>query len=121
MPGIGLPSPGRCSKSPRAMPREIWLSTQVSKDIPGGLRSVIALHRDRLAAMRTTSSREVYRNPWIRVREDRFERGDGSTGLYGVVERPDFTLVIPAEDDGYWLVAPYRYPRSAETRVGQER
>jgi 8-oxo-dGTP pyrophosphatase MutT (NUDIX family) len=60
--------------------------------------------------MRTTSSREVYRNAWIRVREDEIERGDGSTGLYGVVEREDFTLVLPAESDGFWLVEQYRYP-----------
>jgi 8-oxo-dGTP pyrophosphatase MutT (NUDIX family) len=60
--------------------------------------------------MRTTSSREVYRNAWIRVREDVLERDDGSTGLYGVVERDDFGLVIPAERDGFWLVEQYRYP-----------
>ena len=60
--------------------------------------------------MRTTSSREVYRNPWIRVREDVLERDDGSAGLYGVVERDDFGLVIPAERDGFWLVEQYRYP-----------
>jgi 8-oxo-dGTP pyrophosphatase MutT (NUDIX family) len=60
--------------------------------------------------VRTTSSREVYRNPWIRVREDLLERDDGSTGLYGVVERPDFGLVIPAERDGFWLVEQFRYP-----------
>jgi 8-oxo-dGTP pyrophosphatase MutT (NUDIX family) len=60
--------------------------------------------------VRTTSSREVYRNPWIRVREDVLERDDGSAGLYGVVERPDFGLVIPAERDGFWLVEQFRYP-----------
>ena len=60
--------------------------------------------------MRTTSSREVYRNPWIRVREDTVELADGSTGLYGVVEKADFALVIPAERDGFWLVEQYRYP-----------
>lgn len=60
--------------------------------------------------MRTTSSREAYRNPWIRVREDVIEHDDGSTGLYGVVERPDFALVIPRQDDGFWLVEQYRYP-----------
>ena len=60
--------------------------------------------------MRTTSSREAYRNPWIRVREDMIEHDDGSTGLYGVVERPDFALVIPRQDDGFWLVEQYRYP-----------
>lgn len=60
--------------------------------------------------MRTTSSREVYRNPWIRVREDTVERADGSTGLYGVVEKADFALVLPAERGGFWLVEQYRYP-----------
>ena len=60
--------------------------------------------------MRTTSSREAYRNPWIRVREDVIERDDGSTGLYGVVEREDFGLVLPAERDGFWLVEQFRYP-----------
>jgi 8-oxo-dGTP pyrophosphatase MutT (NUDIX family) len=60
--------------------------------------------------VRTTSSREVYRNAWIRVREDELERPDGSTGVYGVVERPDFALVLPAERDGFWLVEQYRYP-----------
>jgi 8-oxo-dGTP pyrophosphatase MutT (NUDIX family) len=60
--------------------------------------------------VRTTSSREAYRNPWIRVREDVVEHEDGSAGLYGVVERPDFALVIAAERDGFWLVEQYRYP-----------
>ncbi len=60
--------------------------------------------------MRTTSSREVYRNPWIRVREDAVVRDDGSTGVYGVVEKPHFGLVIPAERDGVWLVEQFRHP-----------
>jgi len=60
--------------------------------------------------MRTTSSREVYRNPWIRVREDAVERDDGSTGVYGVVEREHFGLVVPAERDGFWLVEQFRHP-----------
>jgi len=60
--------------------------------------------------VRTTSSREVYRNDWIRVREDAFELDDGSTGIYGVVEKADFALVMPEEDGGFWLVEQYRYP-----------
>ncbi|WP_324275266.1 NUDIX hydrolase [Blastococcus brunescens] len=60
--------------------------------------------------MRTTSSREVYRNPWTRVREDEIELPDGSTSVYGVVERPDFALVLPADRDGFWLVEQYRHP-----------
>src|SRR4051794_23337360 len=60
--------------------------------------------------MRTTSSREVYRNPWLRVREDAVVREDGSAGVYGVVEKPHFGLVIPAERDGFWLVEQFRHP-----------
>jgi 8-oxo-dGTP pyrophosphatase MutT (NUDIX family) len=60
--------------------------------------------------VRTTGSREVYRNPWIRVREDAVERDDGSTGVYGVVEKPHFGLVLPAERDGFWLVEQFRHP-----------
>ena len=60
--------------------------------------------------MRTTNSREVYRNPWIRVREDTIEGADGSSAVYGVVEKADFTLVLPWERDGFWLVEQYRHP-----------
>jgi 8-oxo-dGTP pyrophosphatase MutT (NUDIX family) len=60
--------------------------------------------------VRTTSSREVYRNPWIRVREDAVVRDDGSAGVYGVVERPHFGLVIAAEREGFWLVEQFRHP-----------
>jgi predicted NUDIX family NTP pyrophosphohydrolase len=60
--------------------------------------------------VRTTGSREVYRNPWIRVREDAVERADGSAGVYSVVEKPHFALVLPAEHDGFWLVEQFRYP-----------
>ncbi|SOE03860.1 NUDIX domain-containing protein [Blastococcus haudaquaticus] len=60
--------------------------------------------------MRTTSSREVYRNPWTRVREDVIELPDGSTSVYGVVERPDFAVVLPVDRDGFWLVEQFRHP-----------
>jgi 8-oxo-dGTP pyrophosphatase MutT (NUDIX family) len=61
-------------------------------------------------AFRTISSREVYRNPWIAVREDEVELPDGTPGIYGVVDRPDFALVIPREaDGGLWMVEQYRY------------
>jgi hypothetical protein len=34
---------------------------------------------------RTLSSREVYENNWIRLREDSVTRPDGEPGIYGVV------------------------------------
>jgi 8-oxo-dGTP pyrophosphatase MutT (NUDIX family) len=61
-------------------------------------------------AVRTTSSREVYRNPWIRVREDTVERADGSHGIYGVIEKSHFALVLPYERGGFWVVEEYRLP-----------
>ena len=60
--------------------------------------------------MRTLGSREVYRNAWMRVREDRVQRPDGSTGTFGVVDKPDFALVVPRDEHGLWLVEQYRYP-----------
>lgn len=61
------------------------------------------------------TSRVVYENPWLTLREDRIERGDGSPGLYSVIEKPDFALVIPGDGDGFHLVEQYRYPVRART------
>jgi 8-oxo-dGTP pyrophosphatase MutT (NUDIX family) len=60
--------------------------------------------------MEQVSSRVVYQNPWMTVREDEIRRADGSPGIYGVVEKPDFALVLPRWRDGFWLVEQYRYP-----------
>lgn len=65
---------------------------------------------DQPADIRRLSSRVVYENAWMSVREDEIERADGSRGIYGVVDKPDFALVIPAENDGFHLVEEYRYP-----------
>ena len=65
--------------------------------------------------MRTTGSREVYRNPWIRVREDTVLRADGSAGVYGVVEKAHFAVVLAAERDGFWLVQQFRHPVGRRT------
>ena len=35
---------------------------------------------------RRLSSRPIYGNPWIKVREDQVIRPDGNPGIYGVVE-----------------------------------
>ncbi|MBX6384583.1 MAG: NUDIX hydrolase [Microbispora sp.] len=60
--------------------------------------------------IRQVSSRVVYRNPWMTVREDAIEHPDGSPGLYGYVVKPDFVLIVPEEDDGFHIVEEYRYP-----------
>ena len=57
-----------------------------------------------------TSTRVVYQTPHMRLREDGIRRPDGSTGIYSYVEKPDFALIIPAENGGFHLVEQYRYP-----------
>ncbi len=60
--------------------------------------------------MEQVSSRVVYRNRWMTVREDEIRHPDGSPGIYGVVEKPDSALVLPRHRDGFWLVEQFRYP-----------
>lgn len=60
--------------------------------------------------MRTVGSREVYVNSWMTVREDAIRRADGSAGIYGVVDKPDYALVIPLDGERLHLVEQYRYP-----------
>ncbi len=52
----------------------------------------------------------VYENRWMRVREDRVRRRDGSEGIYGVVEKPDFATIAAVDGGHIHLVQQYRYP-----------
>ena len=60
---------------------------------------------------KTLATREIYANPWIRVREDQVVRPDGRPGIYGVVEYRNLAVgVLPIDDEGCtWLVGQYRY------------
>jgi 8-oxo-dGTP pyrophosphatase MutT (NUDIX family) len=60
--------------------------------------------------IRQLSSRRVYESPYLRLREDAIEQPDGSRGIYGVVEKPDFALVVPWDGERLHLVGQYRYP-----------
>ncbi|WP_344427524.1 NUDIX hydrolase [Pseudonocardia ailaonensis] len=44
------------------------------------------------------------------VREDAIRRPDGSDGVYGVVDKPTYALVIPRDGDRIHLVEQFRYP-----------
>ena len=58
----------------------------------------------------TLSTREVYDNPWIGVREDAVIRPDGDEGIYGVVHFKNTAIGILAIDgDFIYLVGQYRY------------
>lgn len=60
----------------------------------------------------TRGSREIYVNPWIRVREDHVIRADGQNGIYGVVEFQNYALgIVPVTDNrDTFLVGQWRYP-----------
>lgn len=64
-------------------------------------------------AIKTISSREVYRNPWTRVREDVIERENGARGIYGVIDKDPACIIVPleraAEGDFVYLVEQFRY------------
>ncbi len=59
---------------------------------------------------KTLSSREVYKNRWMRLREDIAEMPNGKTTLYGVCEFGSCVGVLPFVDEGKVLmVRQYRY------------
>jgi ADP-ribose pyrophosphatase len=65
----------------------------------------------------TLSSREVYRNHWMRLREDQILRSNGEKGIYGVVEKHDAAIILPLDLSAglrpdqarVWLVEQFRY------------
>jgi 8-oxo-dGTP pyrophosphatase MutT (NUDIX family) len=65
---------------------------------------------DSVNDIRRRATRQVYENPWLRLREDEIEYADGATASYAVVEKQDFVTVIPYADGGFWLVQQFRYP-----------
>lgn len=62
---------------------------------------------------KTLSSKTVYQNPWIRVREDEVVRPDGTDGIYGVIESKDSVVIATINDDGeVYLIRSFNYPAS---------
>jgi 8-oxo-dGTP pyrophosphatase MutT (NUDIX family) len=60
--------------------------------------------------MKQLATKVVYQNKWMTVREDQVEFDNGSQGIYGVVEKPDFALIVPFDGEHFYLVEQYRYP-----------
>ncbi len=58
------------------------------------------------------SSRDIYDNPWIHVREDQVLNPKGGKGIYGVVSFKNKAIgIIPIDKDlNTWLIGQYRYP-----------
>lgn len=60
--------------------------------------------------IKTLESKVVYKNNWMSVHEDIIERESGAKGLYGVVRKPDFAVILPICHGYIYLVEQYRYP-----------
>ena len=58
----------------------------------------------------TLSTREVYKNHWMRLREDQILRSNGKRGIYGVVEKEDAAIILPVDNGRVWLVEQFRSP-----------
>jgi 8-oxo-dGTP pyrophosphatase MutT (NUDIX family) len=60
----------------------------------------------------TVTSKIVYENPWIKVREDKVINPSGGDGIYGVVSFKNIAIgIVPVDQEGYtYLVGQYRYP-----------
>lgn len=58
----------------------------------------------------TLDTRVVYQNKWMTLREDRILRKSGSEGIYSVVEKPDFAIIIAVDGERVYLVEQFRYP-----------
>ncbi|MFM2483368.1 NUDIX domain-containing protein [Celerinatantimonas sp. YJH-8] len=63
-----------------------------------------------LKEIETLASRVVYSNRWMQVREDHIRRDSGHEGIYGVVDKPDFAVILPIQEGHIYLVEQYRYP-----------
>ena len=96
-------APGFGGRGKRALPgswqtRSVTQSKQQKSDLAGIPPSITTL-----------SSREIYRNPWMRVREDEILRSNGRRGIYGVVEKDEAAIILPIDGDRVWLVEQFRY------------
>ena len=60
---------------------------------------------------KTTSTKAIYENPWISVKEDQVINPSGNPGIYGVVHFKNKAIgIIPIDEEGYtYLVGQYRY------------
>ena len=63
-----------------------------------------------------TSSREVYKNPWINVREDKVIHPKGDEGIFGVVTIDRGISVLPIDEEGYvYLTKEFHYAVKKDT------
>lgn len=63
-----------------------------------------------MSEIKQLESKIVYQNRWMSVREDKICRPSGVEGIYSVVDKIDFVVIVPIYNDHIYLVEQYRYP-----------
>ncbi|WP_170065543.1 HAD-IA family hydrolase [Abditibacterium utsteinense] len=108
-------SPAGVEAARRAGMKCIVVNAMAPREMFGDTSHVVKWARDYREIAhnpwQTVSSRKVYENPWIAVREDEVIRPDGKPGIYGAVSMKNFAVgVVPLHDDGtVTLVGQFRY------------
>jgi 8-oxo-dGTP pyrophosphatase MutT (NUDIX family) len=58
----------------------------------------------------TLSSREIYKNEWLRLREDQVVTPGGKRGIYSVIEKSPAIAIVPlTKNQETYLIGQYRY------------
>lgn len=65
-----------------------------------------------MSTIQQLSSQVVYQNKWLRLREDKVEFPSGERNIYTVLEKSNFSLIVPVNraTRQVILVQQYRYP-----------
>ena len=64
------------------------------------------------------SSKQVYKNPWLRFREDQVLRPDGKPGVYAVLEIGEGASVLPLDKDNNVYLAKEFYYAIGKDSIG---
>ena len=63
------------------------------------------------SSWKTLENRLIYKNPWIKLHEDKVRTPSGKTMLYSWYESADVVVVVPFLDDSTLvMIKQYRYP-----------
>ncbi|MCG6201225.1 NUDIX domain-containing protein [Psychromonas antarctica] len=63
-----------------------------------------------MSEIKQLNSKIVYQNKWMTIREDKIIRPSGAEGIYSVLDKVDFVVIVPVQDNHIYLVEQYRYP-----------
>jgi ADP-ribose pyrophosphatase len=62
-----------------------------------------------------TATKTIYKNPWIRVREDSVIRPDKKTGIFSVIEMKEGVSVLPIDkDNNVYITKEFKYAVNRE-------